>query len=179
MSGLVFRRTKALVADTQVPQVNAEIISTDVRLAVRVDRQRVDVVGMCVCVDLARNRSNDRIVVHKAGESQKARLRRREPRREARAWSTELEQAGVQRTIALVLAHRLARHEHRCGVLASGQAALSDRIQGLIKHFPELDGFVCVKTFHVPFVLSKRCAAFCLRHQQIWLIFSSISSDFR
>lgn len=41
---------EALVLDVEVPQVNAEIIAADKRLAVTVDGNAIDVVGVCVGV---------------------------------------------------------------------------------------------------------------------------------
>ena len=65
------RHTKALVTDVQVPQVDPQIVSGDVCLAVRVDGDRVDVVSMRVGVDLARDSRSDGIMRCHAGQSQR------------------------------------------------------------------------------------------------------------
>jgi len=59
--------TKALVADVQVPQVDPQIICRDVRLPVRVDADRVDVVSVRIGVHFARDRSGDAVVRGHAG----------------------------------------------------------------------------------------------------------------
>jgi hypothetical protein len=63
------KRTEALVADVQVPEVDAQVIGRDVGLSIRVDRDGVDVVGMGIGVDLSRNSSSDRVV---GGHARKA-----------------------------------------------------------------------------------------------------------
>lgn len=55
--------TEALVADVQVPEVDAQVIRRDVGLPVRVDRDRVDMVGVGVRVYFAGNRSNNGVVM--------------------------------------------------------------------------------------------------------------------
>lgn len=55
--------TEALIADVEVPKVDSEIIRRYVCLAVRVDRDRVDVVGVGVLVDLTGDSGHDLILV--------------------------------------------------------------------------------------------------------------------
>lgn len=55
--------TKALVADIEVPQVDAQVVGGDVRLGIRVDRNRVDVVGVSVGIDLSGHSGHNRVVV--------------------------------------------------------------------------------------------------------------------
>jgi hypothetical protein len=61
---------EALVLNVEVPQVDAQIITADVRLAVAVDRNAIDVVGVGVGVNTARNGGNDRVVVGHAREGE-------------------------------------------------------------------------------------------------------------
>ena len=56
-------RTEALVADTQIPEVDPEVVGRDVRLLIAVYGDRVDVVSVCVRVDLAGNSSDNVILV--------------------------------------------------------------------------------------------------------------------
>jgi hypothetical protein len=51
--------TKALVANVEIPEVNAEVVSRNVGLAVRIDRYRIDVVGVSVGVDFSRDGRSD------------------------------------------------------------------------------------------------------------------------
>lgn len=67
LSSLAPTPTEALVADVQVPQVNPQIICRDVRLPIRVDADRVDVVSVCVGVHLSRHSSGDAVVCGHAG----------------------------------------------------------------------------------------------------------------
>lgn len=55
--------TKALVADIEVPQVDTQVIGGDVRLGIRVDRDRVDVVSVSVGIDLSGHSGHNRVVV--------------------------------------------------------------------------------------------------------------------
>lgn len=55
--------TEALVADVQVPEVDAQVIRRDVGLPIRVDRDRVDMVGMGVGVYFAGNGGNNSVVM--------------------------------------------------------------------------------------------------------------------
>jgi len=57
------RPTEALVADVQIPEVDSQIISRDVRFLVRVDRDGVNVVGMSVRVDLSRDGGDNVILL--------------------------------------------------------------------------------------------------------------------
>lgn len=61
------RRTERLIGNVQVPQVDPEVVCAHVRLSVRVDRDRVDVVRVGVGVDFSRHGSDDRVVVSHAG----------------------------------------------------------------------------------------------------------------
>ena len=55
--------TERLIRNVQVPQVDSQIICTHVRLTIRIDRDRIDVVRMSVCVNFSRYGSDDRVVV--------------------------------------------------------------------------------------------------------------------
>lgn len=58
--------TKALVADAEVPKVDAEIIGGDVGFLVRVDGYGMDVVCMSVGVDFAWQGRDDVLLEHHA-----------------------------------------------------------------------------------------------------------------
>jgi hypothetical protein len=62
--------TEALVADVQVPQINAQVISRDVSLLVGVDRNRVYVVRVGVRVDFAGDGGDDAVLVGHAREAE-------------------------------------------------------------------------------------------------------------
>lgn len=61
---------EALVLDVEVPKVDSQIIATDERLSIAIDRYAVDVVGMCVRIRLSRYCSNNCVVVCKPWELQ-------------------------------------------------------------------------------------------------------------
>lgn len=56
------KRTEALITNIKIPEVDSEVVTRDERLAVRVDRDRVDVIGMGVLVDLSWNGGNDSVL---------------------------------------------------------------------------------------------------------------------
>lgn len=60
--------TKALVADVEVPQVDAQVVGGDIRLSIRVDRNRVDVVSVSVGIDLSGHSGYNRVVVSELGK---------------------------------------------------------------------------------------------------------------
>jgi len=64
------RRTKALVRDVHVPQVDTEVVGRDESLAVRVDRDRVDVIGVCVGVDTTRDVGKHFFLARELGNAQ-------------------------------------------------------------------------------------------------------------
>lgn len=55
--------TKALVADVEIPKVDSQIVRGNICLLVRIDRNRVYVVCMGVCVDFAGDGGNDVFLV--------------------------------------------------------------------------------------------------------------------
>ena len=59
---------EALVLDVEVPQVDAQVVAADKRLAVAVDRDAVDVICVSVGVHSPRNGGNDRVVMCHAWE---------------------------------------------------------------------------------------------------------------
>lgn len=61
-------RTEALVADTEIPQVDAEIVCRNVGLLIRIDGDGVDVVCMGIGVNLARDGGNDIVLLYHAGK---------------------------------------------------------------------------------------------------------------
>jgi len=71
---LDIHNVEALVLDVQVPQVYAQIITTDERLSVTVDRNAVDVVGMSIGVRPARHCSNYCVVVREPRQLEIARI---------------------------------------------------------------------------------------------------------
>lgn len=64
-------RTEALVADVQVPEIDAQVVCRDIGFAIRVDRDRVDVVGMGVGVDFAWHGGDNGIVVSQLWQSER------------------------------------------------------------------------------------------------------------
>lgn len=60
--------TKALIADTEVPEVDAEIIGRDVSFLVRIDGYGMDMVCMGIGVDLAGKGGDDILLEHHARE---------------------------------------------------------------------------------------------------------------
>ena len=56
---------ETLVRDIQVPEVDSQVISRDISLSIRVDRYRINMVGMCVLIGLARYSSSNGIMVNK------------------------------------------------------------------------------------------------------------------
>ena len=62
--------TEAAVADVQIPEVNPEVIRGDERLLVGIDRDRVDVIRMCIRVYFPRYSSNDVVLQVRARKSQ-------------------------------------------------------------------------------------------------------------
>lgn len=66
-------RTETLVADVEVPQIDSQVISAHVCLSIAVDTDRVDVVCMCVGVNLAGHCCHDRVVI---GHSWQPEIRR-------------------------------------------------------------------------------------------------------
>lgn len=63
-------RTEAPVANIQVPKVDPQVVCRDVRLLVRVDRDRVDVVCVCVRVYLARDGRDDVVLLLHARQAE-------------------------------------------------------------------------------------------------------------
>lgn len=61
---------EALILNVEVPQVDAQIITTDVCLAIAVDRNAINVVSVGVGVHAARYGSDDCVVVCHAGEGE-------------------------------------------------------------------------------------------------------------
>lgn len=63
---------EALVLDIQVPEIDAQVVAADVRLAIAVDRDAVDVVGVGVGICSPGYSGNDSIVMCEAGQLQVA-----------------------------------------------------------------------------------------------------------
>ena len=66
MEQLDQKRTEALVADTQIPQVDTEIVRGNVGFLVGIDGDRVDVVCMRISVDFPRDGGNDIVLLYHA-----------------------------------------------------------------------------------------------------------------
>ncbi len=64
---------EALILDVEIPQVDAEIITADEGLAVTVDGDAVDVVGVSICIGSSRDGGYDSVVV---SHSRQLQLRR-------------------------------------------------------------------------------------------------------
>ncbi len=64
---------EALVLNLQIPQVDPEIIRADERLSIAVDRDAVDMVGVCVGIGLAWNGGDDGVVMSKSRHLQRRR----------------------------------------------------------------------------------------------------------
>ena len=91
VGGLDVDDVEGLVGDLHVPQVDAEVVGREVRLAVRVDADRVDVVGVRVGEDAPRRRLH-----HQFHRFQHGNLPRKIGRDfNLRLQETELEEAGV------------------------------------------------------------------------------------
>ena len=70
-------RTEALIGYPEVPKVDPQVISGDVGLTVRVDGDRVDMIGMGISVDFSWSSSDDVVLLLQAGQPQEiARCRR-------------------------------------------------------------------------------------------------------
>ena len=54
--------TEALVANVEVPKVDAQVVSADIRLPIRVDRDRVDMISVRVGIDLSWDGGYDGLV---------------------------------------------------------------------------------------------------------------------
>lgn len=59
---------KTLILNVQIPEVYPQIIAADEGLPIAIDRDAVDMVGVCVCIRLSRHSSNDGIMVSQPGE---------------------------------------------------------------------------------------------------------------
>lgn len=59
---------ETLILDVEVPQIDAEVVTTYERLPIAIDGYAVYVVGMSICVISARNSGDDGIVVSQSGE---------------------------------------------------------------------------------------------------------------
>jgi hypothetical protein len=55
--------TEALVADVEIPEINTKVVRRDIGLAIRVDRDRVDMVGMGIRIDLSWYCCHDGVMV--------------------------------------------------------------------------------------------------------------------
>lgn len=61
---------EALILDVEVPQVDAQVVTADIGLAIAVHRNAIDVVGVGVGIDTTRYSGNDCVVVCHAGEAE-------------------------------------------------------------------------------------------------------------
>ena len=64
------RLTEAAVAVVQVPEIDAQVVCADVCFSVRIDRDGVDVVGMCVGVYFSWNRGDDLVLSYHSREAE-------------------------------------------------------------------------------------------------------------
>lgn len=147
--------TETLVRDVEVPEVDAEVVCGDVGLAIRVDRDGVDVVGVCVRVDLARDSGDDVILLEQTWQAETgARCRRGDG-------PLSVVEVGLCDDLEVLFVDLPQLYRLVCvAVSHAGGGGWSTRA-------------------YVPLVERRKCAAFCRRHHFILLIFSSISSDLR
>lgn len=61
---------KALILDIQIPEVDAEVVRADKRLAVAVDGYAVDMIGVGIGVRSARYGGNDGVMMGQAGHDE-------------------------------------------------------------------------------------------------------------
>jgi hypothetical protein len=59
---------EALVLNVEIPQIDPEIIAADEGLAIAVDRDAVDMVGMRISISLSRNSGDHGVVMSQPGE---------------------------------------------------------------------------------------------------------------
>lgn len=59
---------ETLILDVEVPQIDAEVVTTYERLPIAIDGYAVYVVGMSVCIISARNSGDDGVVVSQPGQ---------------------------------------------------------------------------------------------------------------
>jgi hypothetical protein len=57
-------RTKTLVTDVQIPQIDSKVVSGYVCLLVRINRDGMYMIRMCIRVDFARDGSDDVVLLH-------------------------------------------------------------------------------------------------------------------
>lgn len=74
IGGLYINDIEALILDVQIPEVDAQIVAADVRLAVAVDGDAVDVVGMGISIGPSGDGSDNGIVVRQSREPQVGRI---------------------------------------------------------------------------------------------------------
>lgn len=132
-------RTERLVRDVEVPEVDAQVVGAHVRLAVRVDRDRVDVVRVRVGVHLARHGGDDRVVVRHARQAQV----RRAVRVEAVAVLVAAARAAERRRKARDGGTARWRRRRRVAPCGRRAVVLGDDLERLLKHLPQLDRLVC------------------------------------
>lgn len=65
-----YPHTEALIANVEVPEVDAQVVCRNVSFAIRVDRDRVDVVSMGIGVDFAWHGGDNSIVVSQLWQSE-------------------------------------------------------------------------------------------------------------
>jgi hypothetical protein len=54
---------EALITDVEIPKINSKIVCADVCLSIGIDTDAVDMIGVCVCIDLSRYCSHNGIVM--------------------------------------------------------------------------------------------------------------------
>lgn len=67
--------TETLVADVEVPEIDSQVVGRHVCFAVAIDADRVDMVGVRVCVHFPRHSRHDVVVERHARQAQVWRLR--------------------------------------------------------------------------------------------------------
>lgn len=111
---------EALVLDIKVPKIDAQVVAADVGLAIAVDRDAVDVVGVGVCICPPRYCGDDSVVVCEAGQLQVTGALEGRSRLRARGASSS---CACRRDIV-------------------GEIVLCYDLERLLEDLPQLDGFV-------------------------------------
>ncbi len=112
---------EALILDVQIPEVNAQVVATDERLAITVDRDTVDMVRMSIGISPAGHGGDDGVVVSKARKPQVA---------------GRVEVGLSQSPRSTSAAAQVRRSE------IVGEIILRYDLQGLLEHLPQLDRLV-------------------------------------
>ena len=123
IDGLDVDDVEALVADVEVPEVDTKVVCADVRLAIRVDRDRVNVIGMRVCIDLTWYGGDNGVDRCEARQTESSTTSRHRCRHWEQGWvHVWITCLSVAHVVVVVFGYQL---------------------ECLFKHFPELDRLVC------------------------------------